>query len=158
MRNWQKCMLLIAFLGVSCSDSESDKLIVDEDPVGEIIQMAFADRVPLFPACVDTNAEEAYNCFQKELYAHIQRLYKYPPSAIAGRVEGKVYVSFVVNKLGEIQDIKLAKGVDAHLDYEAKRIVGLFPKFSPAIKDDQPVSVSVIVPIPFRLIDKDLDS
>ena len=159
MKNWQKCMILIAFIGVSCSDSVSDNTLVNEDPVGEIIQMAYADRVPLFPACINSEAgEPAYNCFQQELYAHIQRIYKYPPSAIAGRVEGKVYVSFVVNKEGNIQDVKIAKGVDAHLDYEAKRIVSLFPKFSPALRENKAVSVSVIVPIPFRLIDKKLAS
>lgn len=158
MKSWQKCMLILSLLGVSCSDNTSNKVSIDEDPVGEIIQMMAADRVPLFPNCIDKEATEAYDCFQVELYAHIQRLYKYPTAAIAGRVEGKVYVRFVINKLGAVQDVSLAKGIDAHLDYEAKRIVKLFPKFKPAVIGGEPVSVELIVPIPFRLIDKELPS
>lgn len=158
MKYWQKFILIISLFGVSCSNHTSDEIIVDEDPVGEIIQMPMADRVPLFPSCTGKVDTAAYNCFQSELYTHIQRLYKYPPAAIEGRVEGKVYVRFVINKLGEVQDVKVAKGIDAHLDYEAKRIIALFPRFTPAIKNNKPVSVELVVPVPFRLIHNDLDS
>jgi periplasmic protein TonB len=57
---------------------------------------------------------------------------KYSKLALENNVKGKIYLKFVVNKLGEILDISILKGLGFGLDEEAIRVVKLMPKWKPA--------------------------
>jgi len=76
---------------------------------------------------------------------------KYPDSAVKNKIQGKVYVNFVVNKDGTVSRAKIARGVDPALDAEALRVVSLLPKWGPGIEKGKPVDVSFTVPINFAL-------
>lgn len=76
---------------------------------------------------------------------------QYPAQAQREKIQGKVYVNFIVNKDGSITSVTIARGVYYSLDEEAIRVVGNMPKWTPGIKDGKPVRVSFTVPINFML-------
>ncbi|MDN5212580.1 energy transducer TonB [Fulvivirgaceae bacterium BMA12] len=76
---------------------------------------------------------------------------KYPSQARRLGVEGKVFVEFVVDKDGSLNDIKVVKGIGAGCDKEAVRVLEKHPKWSPGEQRGRPVKVRMIIPIFFRL-------
>jgi periplasmic protein TonB len=76
---------------------------------------------------------------------------KYPEMAKRMGIEGKVWVTFIVEKDGSISTIKITRGVNADLDREAIRIVSLFPKWSPGMQNGRTVKSQFVIPIPFKL-------
>lgn len=85
------------------------------------------------------------------IVAAIQKAVKYPGRAISAGVEGKVYVSFVVNEKGEVTDVKVVKGLGAGLDEETVRAINSLPRFIPGKQNGREVSVSYSVPITFKI-------
>lgn len=76
---------------------------------------------------------------------------KYPVIAAENGIQGKVYVTFVVDKDGSISNARIARGVDPSLDQEALRVVNKLPKWKPGKQRGKPVRVSYTVPINFQL-------
>ena len=66
-------------------------------------------------------------------------------------ITGRVYLNFVVNKLGEIENVKVMRGVDPSLDKEAVRVINKMPKWKPGKQRGKAVKVSYTVPINFQL-------
>ena len=76
---------------------------------------------------------------------------KYPPMAAKRKTQGRVVMTFVVDKTGKVTEIKVAKSVDIYLDTEAIRVCKLLPDFIPARQNGEPVSVWFTLPITFKL-------
>jgi len=76
---------------------------------------------------------------------------KYPAEAVRKGIQGKVYVTFVVDKDGSTKNAKIARGVDPALDAEALRVVSSLPKWMPGKQKGQAVAVQYTVPINFKL-------
>jgi TonB family protein len=76
---------------------------------------------------------------------------KYPPMAAKRKTQGRVVMTFVVDKTGKVSEIKVAKSVDIYLDTEAIRVCKLLPDFIPAKQNGEPVSVWFTLPITFKL-------
>ncbi len=85
------------------------------------------------------------------LRTYIAQNVKYPEIAKENGLAGKVFVQFVINQKGEVQDVKIARGVDPALDKEAIRVVQGLPKWKPGSQRGKPVRVSYTVPINFQL-------
>jgi periplasmic protein TonB len=81
----------------------------------------------------------------------INKQQKYPRAAKKARVEGTVYISFVVDKDGSVTDVKTIRGIHPDCDAEAERVVKLFPNWHPAILNGRPVPVRFSLPIKFKL-------
>ncbi len=76
---------------------------------------------------------------------------KYPVIAQENGIQGRVYISFVVNTKGKVIDVKIARGVDPNLDKEAIRVVNSMPAWKPGKQRGKAVKVSYTVPINFVL-------
>lgn len=76
---------------------------------------------------------------------------KYPEEARKNGVSGTVYVSFIVEKDGEISNVKVVRGVDELLDNEAVRVVKMMPAYDPGMQRGKPVRVQFTLPIQFNL-------
>ena len=76
---------------------------------------------------------------------------KYPVVAEENGVQGRVIVTFVVEKDGSITDVRVVKGVDPSLDKEAQRVVKSMPKWIPGKQNGAAVRVKYTVPVTFRL-------
>lgn len=78
---------------------------------------------------------------------------KYPQEAKDKEIDGRVFVSFVVEKDGSVSNVKVLRGIGGGCDEEAVRVISAMPKWKPGIKDGKPVRVSYMMPINFKLSD-----
>lgn len=76
---------------------------------------------------------------------------KYPEKATASKIQGKVFVYFVVDKDGSISDTRIMRGVHPLLDAEALRVVAMMPKWKVGRLKGKPVKVTYTLPINFNL-------
>lgn len=76
---------------------------------------------------------------------------KYPDYAREQNIQGQVILSFVVEKNGELTEIKVNKSVDPGLDAEAVRVLKESPKWLPGTRFGKPVRVIYSVPVSFSL-------
>ena len=88
---------------------------------------------------------------EEELLKFVTENTKYPEVAKEKKIQGKVFVQFVINKDGNVEDVKLAKGVDPLLDEAAMNIVKSMPQWKPGKQRGQYVKVSFTIPINFQL-------
>ena len=75
----------------------------------------------------------------------------YPPVAQENGVQGRVTVSFVVEKDGSITDVQVARSADPSLDKEAIRVVKSMPRWTPGRQNGSTVRVKFNVPVTFKL-------
>lgn len=80
---------------------------------------------------------------------------KYPDKAKEQGIEGKVFVSFIVEKDGSIGETKVSRGIGGGCDEEAVRVVSQMPNWTPGTQRGQAVRVSYNLPISFKLDNKD---
>ena len=76
---------------------------------------------------------------------------KYPVVAQENGVQGRVIVSFVVEKDGSITDVRVVRSVDPSLDREAARVVSSMPRWTPGKQNGSAVRVKYNVPVMFKL-------
>jgi len=76
---------------------------------------------------------------------------KYPVEAQKAGVVGKVFVTFVVNNNGKVENTKIARSVNPALDAEAIRVVNSLPDWKPGMQHGEAVDVSYTMPIEFKL-------
>ncbi|WP_226171734.1 energy transducer TonB [Hymenobacter lucidus] len=88
---------------------------------------------------------------QSALFQMIGQNISYPTEALQQRLEGRVFVSFVVGTSGSVQQIKVSKSAHPLLDAEAVRAVGNLPAWQPGRQNGRFVPVAFTLPIGFRL-------
>jgi len=76
---------------------------------------------------------------------------KYPKIAIKMRMQGVVYIGFVVNPEGKVENSKILKSVAEVLDEEALRVVEKEIEFEPGYHEGKAVPVRFVLPIKFQL-------
>ena len=87
---------------------------------------------------------------QLELYKWLARNIKYPLEAKKNKIEGRVFVKFVIEERGEIGDVKVMQGIGYGCDEEAARVVKNMPKWKPAMQNGKPVAIYYNMPIVFK--------
>lgn len=83
--------------------------------------------------------------------AFLQKNLRYPSAAQRANVGGKVYVQFVVNTDGTIQDLEILKSVGYGCDEEAIRVIKAVPRWTPGKNSGRPVRSRFTQPITFVL-------
>lgn len=80
----------------------------------------------------------------------IQSKIVYPDQAKATEIEGRVFVQFIVNEQGEVENPVVVRGIGAGCDEEAVRVMRL-AKFNPGVHEGEEVKVKMSLPITFKL-------
>ncbi|MCI1188006.1 energy transducer TonB [Hymenobacter sp. DH14] len=88
---------------------------------------------------------------QLAIVVAIQKAVRYPSMALRNGVEGKVFVSFVVDPKGEVTDVKIVKGLGSGLDEETIRAIKTLPRFIPGKQNGREVSVAFTVPVTYKI-------
>lgn len=86
-----------------------------------------------------------------ELQKFLMNSVKYPFDAMKNKIQGRVFVSFVVGKDGVVKNVSIVRGADPLIDAEALRVVKSFPKWTPGKERGKIVAVQYTVPINFVL-------
>ena len=88
---------------------------------------------------------------QGALMSYLNSHTKYPVVAQENGVQGRVTVSFVVERDGSITDVHVVRSVDPSLDREAARVVSSMPNWQPGKQNGSAVRVKFNVPVQFKL-------
>ena len=88
---------------------------------------------------------------QELLLKYLAANIKYPASAVKAKKQGRVIVTFIVQKDGSITHAKIARSINPELDAEALRVVKGMPKWTPGTQLGKPVSVKYVLPVKFSL-------
>lgn len=97
------------------------------------------DKVPEFPGGMSK--------FDEFLSKNI----KYPAEAIKNNVQGKVFLSFNVEKNGSLTDIQITRGLGSGTDEEAIRVIKSSPNWKPGIAEGKAVRVKYNINVNFNL-------
>lgn len=85
------------------------------------------------------------------MMAYIKKNLKYPASASENGIQGRVTLSFVVEKDGSISNIEILRSPAEELSQEAIRLVKSMPNWKPGVLKGKKVRVKYILPVTFRL-------
>ncbi len=75
----------------------------------------------------------------------------YPPIDRQRSVQGRVVVTFVVEKDGSLSNIKVTQSVSPDIDAEAVRVIKKTSKWTPGVQFGRPTRASFTIPITFSL-------
>ncbi|MFA5243912.1 MAG: TonB family protein [Pedobacter sp.] len=143
--------LKVADPGQKTIEGDPNAEIVIDEPVGE---------APKEAAVVEDNnirdfaSVEVLPEFQGGMAGwgkYLQKNLKYPPMARENNITGRVIMSFVVEKNGQLTDIKVLRGIGGGCDEEAIRVLKNAPAWKPGIQNGRPVRVAYTMPIFFQL-------
>jgi protein TonB len=111
---------------------------VAEDPdAGKVFTIV--EQMPEFPGG------------EAKMLEFIQKNVKYPAIAKDNGISGTVFLNFVINKDGQVTDIKILRGIGGGCDEEATRVVKAMPGWKVGKQNGRPVNVSFNLPIKFTL-------
>ena len=116
----------------------------------ETVGFQIIENVPVFPGCEQLPMNERRQCFNEKIQEHIIKNFNYPRKAVKNKIQGKVFVIFIIEKDGTISVDKV-RGPDPILEEEAKRIILLLPQMTPGYFKEDPVRVMMSIPISFSL-------
>ncbi len=88
---------------------------------------------------------------ESEMYKFLGSNLNYPPDARDKNIQGRVYISFVVETDGKITHVKCLRGIGGGCDKEAIRVVKTMPNWTPGMQDGEVVRVRYNLPIVFKL-------
>lgn len=115
-------------------EDKSAPMDADTDQVFQVVEVD-----PEFPGGMEA------------LTKYLSENIKYPEQAKKDKIQGKVYISFVVEKDGSVADAKVLRGIGGGCDEEALRVVNAMPKWTPGKQRNTPVRVQFNLPIVFKL-------
>jgi TonB family protein len=96
------------------------------------------DKMPEFPGG------------QVALVKYLSKNIKYPTKYKKDKVNGRVFVSFVVDKTGKVGQAKVVKSLNEECDKEAIRVISMMPNWIPGEKDGSKVNVQFGLPVNFE--------
>ena len=153
-----------ALLMVSNIESVAREIGEQIPEVAEVQQkaeQAAEEKVKTKPQTDTTKKKKTWDCMPEPmpqflggklmLMKYLADNIKYPASAVKAKKQGRVIVTFIVQKDGSVTHAKIAKSIDPELDAEALRVVKGMPKWTPGTQNGKPVSVRYMVPVKFSL-------
>ncbi|MCB0653243.1 MAG: energy transducer TonB [Saprospiraceae bacterium] len=124
-------------------------------PEGDVYKVV--NEMPRFPGCeeMEGTKEEIKECAVIKLMEFIQDNLEYPEEAMAEKIQGRVFISFIVEKDGFLSNFKLVRDIGGGCGEEAMRIVKLMDDLDmmwrPGIQNGKAVRVQFNIAVHFRL-------
>lgn len=118
-----------------------EDIVFEDEPAEEIAEEIFmvVEQQADFPG-----GAAAWNKF-------LVKNLKYPRQATRMGIDGRVFLSFVVDQAGKISDIKVARGIGGGCDEEAIRVLKNSPRWSPGMQRGRAVKSRMSLQILFKL-------
>ncbi len=86
---------------------------------------------------------------ENALEQYMKENMQYPPEALRKDIQGRVIVSFTVDKSGKIKDAKIIRSIHPLIDTEALRLIKNMPNWKPAEVNGKTISTKQIIPVMF---------
>lgn len=120
-------------------DTEIEYVEVVEETVAEEEIFTIVEQMPSYPG-----GDEA-------MFKYLSKNINYPQIAADAGITGRVYITFVIEKDGNVTDVKVLKGIGGGCDEEAIRVVKQMPKWIPGKQRGKSVKVQFNLPVNFTL-------
>ena len=112
---------------------------VEEEEVVEAEVFTIVEEMPEFPGGMQKLAE------------YLAKNIKYPQMARESGIQGKVFITFVVEPDGSVSNVQVLRSLGGGCDEEAVRVVKSMPKWKPGKQRGKAVRVSYNLPVNFKL-------
>jgi len=124
----------------------TEETVIEEIIIAEAPEEEEADEIFTF---VETPPvpEMGYKAF----YSYMAKNLRYPHQALKMRLEGKVFIQFLIDKKGNVVDPKILKGIGGGLDEEAMRVFKNGPNWKAGLQRGKPQIVKMTIPITFTI-------
>ena len=132
-------VIALALLAFANPSNGAASVAANETPAQDHKVYETVEQMPEFPGGMEAMID------------FLSKNVNYPEIAAKNQIQGKVFVQFVVDKTGQIGDVKVVRPVNDELDAEAIRVVKSMPNFIPGRQDGKAVSVYYTLPIIFKL-------
>lgn len=160
-------MLVNVEEAIPTQEELSDKIISSENVIGLLSDDAFV--IPPSPISTDDGKVEKAPIVEEEktlisaeimpefsggmteMYRWLSKNLSYPANAARNNIQGKVVVSFTVEKNGSITDVKVLKGIGFGCDEETIRVIKAMPKWNAGKQNGHNVRVKYTLPLTFKL-------
>lgn len=127
---------------VNADPAEAESVVaestINQEPQDDVV-FTVVEEQPEFPGK------------EKGLMEYIKNNIKYPESCVKDSIQGRVTLSFIVEKDGSVSNINEMRSPNPDLTAEAARLVQSMPKWNPGKQRGQAVRVKYVMPITFRL-------
>jgi protein TonB len=115
-------------------DVPTDPVVVEEEKVFTVVE-----EMPSFPGG------------EEQLFKYLRNNIKFPAVARENGIQGRVFVTFVVDKDGKVKDAKILRGIGGGCDEEALRVIRNMPDWKAGKQNGRAVSVQYNLPVNFTL-------
>ena len=122
----------------------------DYQPI--VRQPIASQQVRLVEPMTEADIMPSYPGGEAALYQFLSSQIRYPPDALENKVEGKVFVRFVINPDGSITKVNVLRGIGFGCDEEAVRVVQMMPKWIPGEEQGQKVPVFSSLAVNFKFL------
>lgn len=131
---------------------EPDGVIVIDEPTGKGPKDAIAtEDNTVYTTFTPLEVQPTFPGGMNKFYAYLSKAIRYPATAQEINLQGKVFLSFIIEKSGMLTDIKIERKLGYGTDEEAVRVLKASPKWMPGIQNGKPVRVKYNIPISFSL-------
>lgn len=113
--------------------------VTNTDSENKVYDFVSLEKQPQFPGGM------------AKFYEYLSKSVKYPTEAVRNKVEGKVFLSFIVEKDGTLNDITVVRSLGSGTDEEAIRVLKESPKWIAGVQKGKTVRVKYNIPIGFSL-------
>lgn len=132
------------FTSIPDNEINTTELIANltiEEPKTEAVEDTFyiVEQMPKYPGGI------------KAFYKNFAKNIHYPKRAKKMSIEGRVILSFIIDKDGSLTNIKVVRGIGAGCNEEAIRVLKKMPNWQPGKQRGKPVKVQMSIPITFKL-------
>ncbi len=132
----------IIFLLYMVGNQSFSQVQVFDDENSDSIVFAVVEDPPEFPG----GDSARIRFFNKNIV--------FPQMALDSEVQGTVYITFVIEKDGQVSNVQILRRIGSGCDEEAVRVVKLMPRWKPGKQRGKNVRVQYNLPIRFTLSKK----
>ncbi|WP_460976081.1 energy transducer TonB [Spirosoma knui] len=137
--NRSRQRIIVSVLGLSIFlITITDCLAQSTNPLDHEV-FTIVEKPPEFPGGIEA------------MWAYLKENVQYPPAALKAKIKGRVFVSFVVRKDGQLTDLQVVQGLGHGCDEEAIRVVKAMPLWKPGSQSGRLLLVKYTLPILFGM-------
>lgn len=148
---WSKNGTALLVNGTGVFQPESEQFKVSAIVEDSIVIASYQVKPPNDTLYFHTPNEPEYPDGPERMVRDLRSQIRYPKSARRAGQEGRVFVSFVVDKSGALRDAWITKGIGKECDAEALRVVRSLHAWQPGTFHSKPVNCVMTLPINFKL-------
>lgn len=130
------------------ASAKEDEVVELAEASGKKEEVSSAEKVKTLTGAV---VQPSYPGGTKAMRKFIQQKLLYPSDALNKKIEGKVYVSFIVDKNGKLLNPTIVKGIGHGCDEEVLRIVSEMPTWVPGNQGGEVIPMNYTIPITFNI-------